>query len=442
MQTIASYLLSTPQLTATEFGTRLQALETLIEGWLKGKGASIPLASEGFFKSKSTEDDTGIYNVIRHSGVEGTVTEYTLEEKSRTGLDFTTRLSILATAKQVTLYATLMASGREDMVTQTYTNAKCPQVVREAINLFDDWHCFENKLHTHASSVDSSHDVTYLAQRLRDEARRLPVVVVSAVDGEEIWPNIAEQIAYDLSGAAEVCSITDDAASELTNTVGKINSCYLGAIRIYWPKREAKNFPRSTVWTASQLLPEDELNDKEYSSRFRANLRSSVFAAMSVSLHEPKEITSIKRAEIKERISKLEARADDHEAALKLIDELQKKNDELSTQLSEANKNISTLKYKLTATPVVAPQQNGPASNDATPNPPKAGEVRFYKKLSDAGSHEKFKLVNDCNHNNWQGSKPADKARKGIIRHEGRDDWSKMQHCSECTGPGMWRVQW
>lgn len=334
-----------------------------------------------------------------------------------------------------------MASNHEDIVTQTFTNAKCPKVIRDTINLFDDWRCFDNALSTTATPITNSVEARSLAHHVRDDARRLPIVVVSEVDNEEIWPGISENIAYDLSGAAEVFRLTEEAANEFTNAVGKINSCYLGAIRIYWPKRGADDFPRSTVWTASRLLPEDERYDKEYSTRFRMNLRGSVFAAMSVSVQEPKEIASIKRAEIRERISKLEVQAHDHDATLVLLDELQKKNDALSEQLNEANEVIANLKYRLQSTPVVALKQNEPASNDASA-PPATGEVRFYKKISNARSHDKFKLVNDCNHNNWQSAKPADKARKGIIRHEGRDDWSKMQHCAECTGPGMWRVQW
>ncbi len=367
-----------------------------------------------------------------------------MEEKSRAGLNFTTHLAILTTIGHVTLYATLTVSSPEDAVAQTFTDAKCPKIIRDAINLFNDWRYFENLLSTSVTPVITNEQVQTLAMRLKDgSARKLPVVVVSELDGEEVWPGIANQIAYDLSGAAEVYHVNEDASDELTNVVGKLNSCYLGAIRIYWPIRSSEDFPRSTVWTAPQLLPEDESKDQEYSSRFRSQLRNRVLTAMSISVQEPKEIALIKQDEIKGRIANLEARAADHEAALTLIDELQKKNEGLREQLDEANRRLASLSYKLQYANDgnISSSRVEPASNDDS-SPPQSGEIRFYKKISEAGDHDKFKVVNDCNHNKWQGSKPADKARKGIIRHEGRDDWKSMQHCAKCTGPGMWRVQW
>lgn len=444
MQTIATYLLRTPELSAGEISHRWSKLDSLLESWLSQKGANIPLEKDGLFKSRTQQDDLGIYRIDRHESEEGAVTEYTLEEKTRAGLNFTTHLAVMTTAGRVTLYVTLTAFNADDNVAQTFTDAKCPKIIRDAINLFDDWCYFDNKLATSVTQVASKEEVQVLATRLRDSSsRKLPMVVVSEVDGEEIWPGIASEIAYDLSGSAEVYRLNEEASGELTNVVGKINSCYLGAIRIYWPIRTKEVFPRSTVWTAPQLLPKDESMDQEYASRFRSQLRNRVLTAMSISIREPQEIASIKEAEIKNRLAKLEAHAADHEVALKLIDELQKENERLKEQLDEANKTRTSLEYQIRYAndgSVTSPRTTA-ASNDET-NPPEPGEVRFYKKISEAGDHDKFKIVNDCNHNKWQSSKSADKARKGIIRHEGSANWKSMKHCAKCTGPGMWRVQW
>ena len=75
--------------------------------------------------------------------------------------------------------------------------------------------------------------------------------------------------------------------------------------------------------------------------------------------------------------------------------------------------------------------------------PPKAGEIRFYKKRFSTQGHDIMRRVGDCGCNNWEGSHSADKARKGIAKLENnRDDWRTMQHCASCTGGGMWRVKW
>ncbi|MCU4120541.1 hypothetical protein [Variovorax sp. N23] len=444
MQTIASYLLNTPELTPDQIAQRLPALDGLFERWLVKKGADAPLEKEGFFKSKTQRDDAGLYRIDKHANEKDAVTEYKLEEKSRAGLNFTTHLAVLTTTDRLTLYANLTVSNPEDSVAQIFTDAKCPEVIRDAINLFDDWRYFDNPLSTSVTRVNDREGAQALATRLRGgSSRKLPVVVVSEVDGEEVWPGIADQIAHDLSGAAEIYRINEEASGDFTSAVGKIDSCYLGAIRIYWPIRGSENFPRSTVWTASRLLPEDASKDYEYSSRFRSQLRNRVLAAMSISIQEPQQIDAIKKDEIRGRIKKLEARAVDYEAALNLIDQLQATNEALRIELDEIKRRRASLEYQLqyaTEASVVNPQA-APASNDES-SPPQPGEVRFYKKINEAGDHDKFKIVNDCNHNKWQSSKPADKARKGVIRHEGRDDWKSMQHCAKCTGPGMWRVQW
>jgi len=445
MQIVASYLLSTPKLSSSNLAERLAALDKLFEQWLIKKGANIPLEKEGFFKSKTKADDTGIYRVDIHESGEKSAREYSLEEKSRSGLNFTTRMAVLKTTDCVTLYATLAVSNPEDVVVQAFADAKCPEVIREAIGLFNDWRYLDNVLPTSVTFVDSSEKVQMLVARLRGgDSRKLPVVVVSDLDGEEVWPGIAKQMAYDLTAAAEVYHIDEDASSELTNAIGKINSCYLGAIRIYWPIRGNEGFPRSTVWTASRLLPEEESKDLEYSLRFRSQLRNRVLSAMSVSIQEPSEIASIKQEKMEERIASLEERAADYDAALALVEELRKENEGLKEQLESAKKKNVSLTYQLqyaTDGSDLADSRIASASNDDS-NPPQPGEVRFYKKISEAGDHDKFRIVNDCDHKKWQSSKPADKARKGIIRHEGRDDWKSMQHCARCTGPGMWRVQW
>ncbi len=444
MQTIASYLLHTPELTINEVAQRHSKLNSLFENWLSNKGADIPLEKEGFFRSRTRQDDTGLYRIEKFGSGVNTVTEYTLEERSPAGLNFTTHLAIVNFDRQVALYATLTVSNPEDTIAQNFTNAKCPRVIRDAIKLFDDWRYFDNPLSTSVTQVTKKEEIQPLAAWLRDSvSRKLPVIVISEVDGEEIWPGIANHIAYDLSGAAEVYRINKDASGELTNSVGKSNSCYLGAIRVYWPIRGCEDFPESKVWTAPRLLPEDESKDQEYSLRFRSQLRNLILDAMSSSIQEPKEITLIKRSEFKEKLAKLESHAVDHLTALELIDKLRKKNEELNAELDELRKRYTSLQYQVryTKDESTAPSQTTPVSDNKS-DPPQPGDVRFYKKINEAGDHDKFITVNDCNHNKWQSSKPADKARKGIIRHEGKDDWKSMQHCAKCTGPGMWRVQW
>jgi hypothetical protein len=73
---------------------------------------------------------------------------------------------------------------------------------------------------------------------------------------------------------------------------------------------------------------------------------------------------------------------------------------------------------------------------------PKSGEVRFYKKQYSAPTHDILIQVPDCGHNSWQAAAKAEKAKKGVAKLEGASEWRTLQHCSNCTGGGMWRVRW
>lgn len=83
------------------------------------------------------------------------------------------------------------------------------------------------------------------------------------------------------------------------------------------------------------------------------------------------------------------------------------------------------------------------AEDDSAEAPPSAGDVRFYKKVHSARSHDVLVRTQDCGCNNWESSHAADKARKGIAKLESnRTDWKALQHCASCTGGGMWKVRW
>jgi len=91
-------------------------------------------------------------------------------------------------------------------------------------------------------------------------------------------------------------------------------------------------------------------------------------------------------------------------------------------------------------------------SSDATTEPdlsepqesgePKPGEERYYKKQHSKPAYDVLIRVDGCGHTSWQSAAKADKAKKGVERLEGRNDWKNIQHCGSCTGGGMWKVRW
>ena len=113
-----------------------------------------------------------------------------------------------------------------------------------------------------------------LAAEIRDKNRVLPIAVVSEIEGEFLWPRLPHELAFDLAGLAKVVSVDDEATWALTDEVGKLHSCYRGAVRLYWPPRSRSHgevYFNSTVWTASVLLSND--HDGKGLGRIRSTLR-------------------------------------------------------------------------------------------------------------------------------------------------------------------------
>lgn len=83
------------------------------------------------------------------------------------------------------------------------------------------------------SSVDGPESAAFL-RLLLDGQRRLPIVAVST-DEAGAQALDTKHLADRLLGLAHVVSLSTRAAYNLTNEVGRNLSCYLGAVRVYWP---------------------------------------------------------------------------------------------------------------------------------------------------------------------------------------------------------------
>lgn len=265
----------------------------------------------------------------------------------------------------------------------------------------------------------------------------MPVVLVSEYDGEEAWPGFSEKIARDLVGAAEVVLITENGSRFLTAKVGKQHSCYLGAIRLYWPTAGTQEMPRSYVWTENSLLPEDESEDDVYAKRFQNKLRNLILSATAVAVTQPKRIKEL------HQLTATKELRDVRKSAEERIEQLELAIDDLTQKLEAAEHRNRVLSYQLqqAATITDIGQDDSNASNDED-NAPIKGEVRFYKKVANAASFDKMAQTNDCGHNVWQASNGAHKAKKGLARFIGSNDWKSVQHCGTCTGGGLWKVEW
>ena len=437
MRQLATYCFSSSFAAFSNANNRYASTIAAIEEWLVKKGADRPLESEGFFQSKTKRDDTGIYSIVGHSSDEATLVDFSLDEKSQSGLDFRTELSVLQSELSVTVYCTLSVSSAEDAIADTYADARCPSVIRELLGAHQDWNYADNAIRSNVDDVNSPTEVGALVDRIRNpHLRKMPLVLVSEFDGEEAWPGIAEKLSKDLLGVAEVFRISEGSSRLLSQQLGKMHSCYLGAIRLYWPATNADQLPRSFVWTEESLLPDDEGMDDIYAMKFRSKIRNLILSATAVSISAPKQIVMLRKAAIERELR------DERKGASERITKLEATIEDLNARLEKSELRVRVLAHKLQqAVSITEIPDAGGASNDDKSEVPSKGDVRYYKKIANAGKADKMAETNDCGHTSWQSSHSGHKAKKGLARLLGSSEWKSMHHCGTCTGGGIWKVE-
>jgi hypothetical protein len=452
MQTLSAYLLETVEI--SDASERARAVSSEIDEWLRKKGAGEPAVANGTFESK-TVGGNGRFTRERLEGERGFSDEVRLEEFSRAGQTFTTRLTNAVWDHRLYVYCTLSVANTVSVVAPITTDPRCPSIVRTLLGKFSDWSL--NGMHiSSAEPIEcvGEDGAKQLADQINARSRSLPIVVVSELEGEPIWQDLVKELAFDLAGLAQVVRIDDEATWTLSEEIGKINSCYMGAVRLYWPpkvKMDGSIQLNSTVWTASALLSSDK--DGRGLNRLRSTLRRMVMSTAALTITPPRAIREIQDAVARKRLGELEARATTHSEELEMARLYVDENQELKAQIDQLREDLARVSsraesaehglHQLKQADLDDSEEGADAPVDSDEVlPPQAGEVRFYKKTHSKAAYDVLVRVKDCGHTSWQSSAKADKARKGVERLEKRTDWKNMQHCGTCTNGGMWKVRW
>lgn len=439
MRTLAKYSFSAEALSAEEASSLEQQVTGLIEAWLKRKGATLPLGSGGSFKSKTKANSDGGFELKKEVLDGDRLTDLRLDEFTNSDQIFETTVTTLATSNRIDVFVKLASESTGSAVAPLVVHPKCPQIVRDLVQSSDLWTFQGQQIPRGIARTAGDIDGLALADYIKSSFRAHPIIVVSELDGEELLPGLSEKLSYDLQGLAYVHSIDDDASWALSSKLGKINSCYLGAVRLYWPIAPGSEKIYSSVWTASKLLPADESQDQQALERLANQLRQRILGTSSEALTEPSAISKFRLNREKRKDQEL---AEKGASAAQLDDLLASKRD-LETKLAEAKATISRLYGQLqVATQSEATESLAEGSEAGAANKPKQGEVRFYKKTHSKSNYDVLVPIPDCGHTSWQNAAKADKAKKGIVRLEGSSEWSQVQHCGSCTGGGVWRVKW
>ena len=442
MQSLAAYSF---EISLDDVDTRLRFIDAIVDAWLQMKGADLPRASEGSFVSK-TGDGTGQFlRQIVESPV-GSLREIELIETAHTGSMFTTNVQVGCANKRIAVFASLHAAPGESRIAPVNLYPRCPGIIRTMIERFQDWKFAGQEVPLgQAFDAREPEKAQELCNLLRSETRRFPVVVVSDDEDEAVWQNLDLKVAEHLIGLADVAVVSAESSWVLTDELGPRDSCYLGAVRVYWPDRR----PDGSIPGIKRLAPRlAALGTDEFGrNKLLAILRREVMSVAALTMFPPVVFKEIRQAYERQRLQSLESKARDKE-----LDSIIQENSNLTEALAEAEQTIQSLKWKL-ASAGYASREVGATNDDAAsdntedpdqPTQPQAGDTRYYKKIGSGGGVDSLVETKACQHkeSNWRPSFKGDQAEKGLLKLVGRNDWRSIAHCSACTGGGRWRVNW
>lgn len=449
MLTLAAYRLETPTLTEDGLHTCWSNVIDMVEGWLKKKGIADISCESGSFESE-TDGKKGEFTRSSLSSVSGMLTEIVLSEPAKDGHIFITSVAVTQSEEKVSVFLTLAAMNSGHSIAPIAVYPRCPVLVREILILPNDWTFGGSEVYRPVPiRIAGKKAASTLSGYLMNENRTLPVTVVSELDGEPIWSELPEKLAIDLAGLSSVVRIDGEASWALNDLLGKSRSCYLGAVRLYWPLRGATRDPSdlsSELWTAERLLSND--SDAKGLPRFMISLRRQVMSIAALAVDAPASIRRIKSEHSRARLAELQEKANANSEELELarlfIEENETLKDELEKAKAESSRQAARAEAAENAIEVLKAGGSDTTLDEQPENDaaPKTGEVRYYKKTHSKPSYDVLVRISDCSHNSWQATNKADKAKKGIERVEGSSEWKSVFHCGSCKGGGVWKVTW
>lgn len=464
MQKVAAYLLERRDgMDRTEERVALtNNVKDKILTWLRSKGATTDSTagtyaaedqSHATFLTEQAMDDSRTWWMVR------------LDEVASDGRRFTASISVTATPSSVAVYCSLEAGSDAMMINPIPIDPKTPRIVRTLLDMPGRWYHGASELRT-LQRIKGFEDGESLAAEIADPARTVPIIVVTEENGEVALPKLDVHLAHDLAGLANVVHLDDDGTWALTEHLGPGFRCFGGAVRIFWPHFTPADDPfRHPRWTAARLASTGS-DERVTLERFRKQVRSIIMRASALSVVRPRVIDEIRNASARRMFAEMKERASSLADYKELADSYSRDNDSLREEVHELTREIEglrarvvelvsqketllvrienaelQLRYRESSEPDISP--TGEPDSQADEEPPRPGEVRFYKKKFNTSSHDVMVRVGDCGCGNWQSANKAEKAKKGIAKLEGGCmDWDLVQHCGSCTGGGMWKVRW
>lgn len=270
----------------------LGAMSAVVGQWLKEKGwdgaatqFQLPDGRTATVENTKTQSRSG--QIDRWS-----ISEPTEDRRTQ----FRTQLALAERAEDLAVYCELSAALVDNALAPLRVEARCPTVIRMLMGPGSKWFYGSWRLASTELVANGREQGEVLVGLLRDASRPLPIVVISSRNGLTLQPGIAASIASDLAGLATVVQADEEAMWQVSYLLGREWSCYLGAIRLYWPLPIPGSNPvQHPLWTTFRLLG-NAFSVDEAAGRLRNYLRGRLMAVSVFAVARP-DLIGVSEAE-------------------------------------------------------------------------------------------------------------------------------------------------
>jgi hypothetical protein len=366
MRQLASYALEARQSEQpTSFSSK--DVHRIIRDWIASKGK---LASDG---AQITLKDGEVATIETTNGnsTDAKLTETILTQPKGDGW-FKTSISVAESASSVAVSVALSAAS--STLAPLILDIRCPRVIHDLLALEAKWRLGESLLQGVPKIVSTAADVDELIGLIWRTDRSIPIIVVSDYKGEVFHPKIVEELATDLAGLALVVRLKAEASWALTEKKGKAWSCYMGAVRTYWPRihPDSNQFDHP-VWTLQRLLGSAS-DAATASTRIRSQLRRRILGQSAFAVSEPTAISKARRDIRALTLAALNSKASEGDTYKtrsesyakdieKLTAELELKDDEIVGLKSQVSNLQLALQWRETSPDAIEPADDTPPSS-------------------------------------------------------------------------------
>lgn len=298
MKTLAKYSFDASCENPERAHSFFEEATSVIEDWLKEKG-------------QSNERVGGVYDVelndgrnaeLRLNGFDleenrGSLNSWELSEPNDLG-QFRTLVSVAVKESQLALHVELSAIAKQNRIAPYKPTVRCPRLIRRLLEREIPWSFASHRPPLESVKYHGQGATARFVEELHNTERNLPLVAVSQIYGNYLEPELPEKLAADLAGVATVADLDNQCAWGITEQLGKEWSCYLGAIRIYWPMSTNADWRDHPVFFDRYQRGE---TSHQFVQKMKQEVRNRIFDVSVFSLDRPVIFAELERLQRREK---------------------------------------------------------------------------------------------------------------------------------------------